>query len=785
MRDLTRPEWEQRPRMTPPARIRLRLLGSFALAQDGEPAELIETTSRKAMALVAYLAMQPEYSASREALATLLWGNRSDRQARHSLRQALASLRRELPWPHLFVIDKNSVRLQAGNWSVDAREFDALTKSSGAADLVRAGQLFRGEFLAGFDLDEEGFDEWLRDQRQRIELAANRLCESYATRMNLENGGDAIAFVERLVAIDPLREDRRRYALMLYARHRGRNEALSHAAALADLLRRELGAEPEPETRGLIEDIRSGAFGPAQPAAPVAPALIAPRQAAVAAAEPQTESEPSIDTPDVPAPSPGAAPARGRHLSSILQRRPSRTLSAGLAAVAVVIAAIAGVLMLNRSLPAHVGDPARSVSAVAREPAADPWRSPRTNAGATDAARPRRSIIAIAVLPFRTYGDAAGSTQLMADMITDDLINLLSRVGTIRVISRQTVRSYGSRPIDVAKIGEQLGVRYVLEGTMRTQGDRLRVNVELINPATRLPVWSARIERDASDQQAVQMELAGRLATELNFEVIALESRRRSKDADADALAYHGWAALWSSFANSGLDRFRKAEALFRQALDLDPGHPSAQLGMAAYHANLGAQRLVTDAAAHLDTAARLLQEIIRQYPSNGGPHFFMGMVHGARGNLPEAIEEFERAIEFNPSHASAHAHLGNALARLGRPAEGIEHLRYATRLSPRDPNLAYWYEFVGNAQLELGRYQEAIEDFRHSSEINASYLRSWAGLAAAHALAGHAKEARAFIDKLAALAPDTPPEQLADRFGRSKKSRLYEGLHLALREPS
>src|SRR5262245_32967975 len=97
--------------MKAPARISLRLLGRFALARDGEPTAPIELTSRKAMALVAYLAMQPEQSAGREELATLLWGNSADEQARHSLRQALASLRRELPWSHLFVIGKDSAQL--------------------------------------------------------------------------------------------------------------------------------------------------------------------------------------------------------------------------------------------------------------------------------------------------------------------------------------------------------------------------------------------------------------------------------------------------------------------------------------------------------------------------------------------------------------------------------------------------------------------------------------------------------------------------------------------------
>src|SRR5262249_32053555 len=155
---------------------------------------------------------------------------------------------------------------------------------------------------------------------------------------------------------------------------------------------------------------------------------------------------------------------------------------------------------------------------------------------------------------------------------------------------------------------------------------------------------------------------------------------------DADALAYRGWATMNAAFSNSGIDNFRKAEALFRQALDRDPQHFYALFGLGAFHANLGAQRMVADWSAHLDKAAEILQELIRRNPSRG-PHFHMGMVYGSRGKFPEAVEEFERAVEFNPSHSSAHAHLGNALVQMGRAAEGLEHLRYAMRLSPRDPN--------------------------------------------------------------------------------------------------
>jgi TolB-like protein/Tfp pilus assembly protein PilF len=164
-----------------------------------------------------------------------------------------------------------------------------------------------------------------------------------------------------------------------------------------------------------------------------------------------------------------------------------------------------------------------------RQVLASPWDSPPLPSQQAALAPSSRAIIPLIVLPFTTYGDNAGSIELLADAMTDDLINMLSRVPSIRVISR----SFKGRPIDIAAIGAELQARYVLEGSMRMLGDKLRVNVELTDPSTRLSVWSGRIERAGADRQAVQDEIVGQLARELHFELYPVESARRSNDADA------------------------------------------------------------------------------------------------------------------------------------------------------------------------------------------------------------------------------------------------------------
>jgi TolB-like protein/DNA-binding SARP family transcriptional activator/Tfp pilus assembly protein PilF len=749
--------------MKPPARIRLRLLGRLALAYGDEQAP-IRLSTRKAGALLAYVAMSPEQTASREELATLLWGSCSDQQARQSLRQALALLRKGLRWSHFFLANSEVVRLQPGVWSVDAREFDAMSKSSDPVELARAAELFGGEFLTGLNIEEEGFEEWLRGQRQRVQLAAARLCETLATRPDLVTDGDqAVAAAERLLALDPLREDWQRLALTLYARYRGKNEALAQAEAFAGVLQRELGVAPEQETCALIERIRAEQI---LPAASPQPARNPPASPLSPVATPATHGDELNDGP-LPV---TVWPSRTAN------QWPRRAMVATLAIVAIA-AAGAIFALTNRASVSDQPVPSMKPTQVAAPN--DYWRSPPSR----DASAPAvpRGIIPIAVLPFTPLGDTGTSMQLIADMMTDDLIDILSRVPSFRVISRQTIERYRDRPFDIAAIGSELRVKYVLEGSARLQDGVLRVNIQLLDPATRLPVWSGRVEREAADRYAVRDEMVARVARELQVDILPIEGQRRSADQNADASAYLGWAAMQRAFSKTSIDDYREAADHLKQALARDPQHFTALMGLGAYHANLAVQRLDADTEAHFKQAEEILTGVMRRDPGDARAHHHLGILYQGSGRLREGLALFEKAVELNPSSAGSHAHIGHALARMGRAEEGIEHIHYAMRLSPKDPALAVWHEFLGNAHLEMRRYPEAIESFRQSATLAPQYPRPWAGLVAAYALSGDTEGARANSDQLRKLTGDIKAERLIERFGRGKESRLREGLRLGL----
>src|SRR5215472_1340273 len=210
----------RRPGPMSKASTMLRLLGAFTLEVNAGRTLAVALRSRKARALIAYLAMKPDGRASREELATLFWGDTTDAQARHSLRQCVMSLRQDLHLvaADLIDADRDMVELRMDALAVDARELMALAASADADALARAAELWRGPFLADLALDLEEFDAWRAREQDRLAEAAARTFEALCASADADRDGErALAAAERLVALDPTREDRQRTALTIFA----------------------------------------------------------------------------------------------------------------------------------------------------------------------------------------------------------------------------------------------------------------------------------------------------------------------------------------------------------------------------------------------------------------------------------------------------------------------------------------------------------------------------------------------------------------------------------------
>jgi DNA-binding SARP family transcriptional activator len=236
----------------------LRLLGRFDLQAAGTSRRAIEIPAQKHRAVLAYLAMQPDYAETRERLAALLWGDRTDAQARQSLRQCLLELKRRLgaPGARALIVEAQSIALDPKLVIIDARRLQRLTETDGAKLVADLAALQSGPFLDGLQVEDDGFKEWARIMRADIDFItvslARRLEQAHASC----EASLAVRAAEQLVALDPVREDSQRLLLTILAHHRGREAALARADALVAMLRSKLDADPEAETRSLIASIR-------------------------------------------------------------------------------------------------------------------------------------------------------------------------------------------------------------------------------------------------------------------------------------------------------------------------------------------------------------------------------------------------------------------------------------------------------------------------------------------------------------------------------------------------
>jgi TolB-like protein len=581
--------------------------------------------------------------------------------------------------------------------------------------------------------------------------------------------------VERLIALDPLREDWQRLALTIYARHRGRGFALKYAEALEAQLKEELGVEPEAATKALINSITRGEIAAISPLAS-APTNIAaaPEMARVTVAE----IEPSATYDDR---------SDWRSVCRAAARRvltDARQLSRGTAwsvTVAALISASALAFLLADGQPRPSRD-----NAVARAADWFSWNGIVSRRNAANRPLSTNGVLSIVVLPFTTDDDGTGSNQRVADAITDDLINVLSRSGMLRVVSRQTAFTFQGHAVDVGELGAELGVRYVVEASIRYAGPKFAINVDLVDTADRMQVWADRIELDTADRATAQDELATRLANELRIGATIAEGARTSEDhatePDVDALLAR---ALAAHYRGPSRENLAEESALFEEALRHEPGLQPATIGVAMSLTTAVLNSLSDHPEADLDRADALLDRAMQTDPRSYRVYFWKGLVFKARRNYQAAYELLSKSIEINPSATYAHAQLGNVLVKLGRAQEGLEHIRFAIRLSPKDPFTAQFYISAAEAELELHHDEAALEWLHNATTSQPRNPSSYKYLAATYALLGNKADAARYWEEFRKLSVTPGLDRIVDRIkavvasGAPRTSRLIQGLAL------
>jgi adenylate cyclase len=392
------------------------------------------------------------------------------------------------------------------------------------------------------------------------------------------------------------------------------------------------------------------------------------------------------------------------------------------------------------------------------------WPTTQTSAVANSIAgplvAPRMSIV---VLPFTNLSNDPDQ-QYFADGITDDLTTDLSRITDMFVIARNTAFTYRNKPLDAKQIGRELGVRYVLEGSVQRSGNQVRINAQLIDAETNAHLWAERFDRDTSDLFALQNEITTRIAVALNQELIAAEAARRTER--PDVLEYILRArAEWlkpPSMKPPSRDKPQGSVSLLEHALALDPQSAEAQSWLAATLAGRVLANMTASPAADLERAKGLSEQALAAAPRHPLAHFAKAQVLRAQRRYAEAIPEYETVLTADRNWVYAFFALGQCKLNTGAIDDAIPLIERAIRLSPRDPQLGVWYENIGLVHLLQSHTEEAVMWLERARNHTPAHSMIRADLAAAYGFAGETERAAAELAEARKLSPDDRYSSLA-----------------------
>jgi TolB-like protein len=355
--------------------------------------------------------------------------------------------------------------------------------------------------------------------------------------------------------------------------------------------------------------------------------------------------------------------------------------------------------------------------------------------------------LSIVVLPFANLsGDPA--QDYFADGITENLTTELSRIKGSFVIARNTAFTYKGKPIDAKEIGKELGVRYVLEGSVQREQNRVRVNAQLIDAETGAHLWADRFDEDLADLFKLQDQVVARLANALNVEFIKAEAAKgaRSTNPDATDLVMRGWATINGVAALFSKEKNNAARALFEQALAIDPNSVDAITGVAATYRQ---EYLFGWGNSGTDYDAKILGELDRAIaldPDHAESYMHKSFYLGMSRRSEEAIRVADAGLALNPNITYLYMARANAELDLGRFDEAKSDMQQGIRLSPRDPFATFFFTGIGDAELGAGRPEAAIAEYRKSLDAGDHTYWNYANLAAAYALLGKMDEAKPFV---------------------------------------
>ena len=415
------------------------------------------------------------------------------------------------------------------------------------------------------------------------------------------------------------------------------------------------------------------------------------------------------------------------------------------------------------------------------------WRAGGMPSGApTSAVTPAGAPphLSIVVLPFANIGGDA-EQEYFVDGVTESLTTDLSRMQGMLVIGRNTAFTYKGKHVDLKQVGRELGVRYVLEGSMQRGGNRIRINVQLIDAGSGNHLWAERFDKPLADLFEMQDEIVTRLARALDTQLVAAEARRaeRAPHPGSTDLYFQGMACV-----NQGStpELLARAQGFFARALTLAPDNIDALVGMASVESVRAGNHMTDDRRARVAAAEVLLTKALSLAPDHAAAHAWLGYVQIQSGRAEQRIAACERALALDRNLAWAHGVVGIGKWVIGQAEETEAQIREALRLSPRDGYAYYWLSIAATAKFLLGEDEAAAAGWRRAIEANRNYPLAHFYLAAAAARLGRLDEARSAAQTGLALDPGftirryRTGTQSRDPAFLAQRERFYDGMRLA-----